>query len=109
MGQYSGVGVVPIEGTMTRNGICGSLGNEAIAQILKANDKDASIKAHVLKMNTPGGTVDSTKLLGDTIANLKKPVVAQGNLMASAGVWTASQADEIYLEDQLGFAFEVLA
>lgn len=91
------VAVIPISGAMSRDGMCG-YGNEYTARILEKADAYDTVKAVVLKINTPGGTVDSTEMLADTVKNFSKPIVAWTPYCASAGVFVASQADEIILE-----------
>lgn len=92
------VAVVPISGAMSRNGLCG-YGNEYTARILEKADSYAKVKAVVLKINTPGGTVDSTEMLADTVKNFSKPIVAWTPYCASAGYFVASQADAIVMEN----------
>ncbi|MCA0229890.1 MAG: S49 family peptidase [Bacteroidetes bacterium] len=91
------VAVIPIDGAMSRYGLCG-YGNEYTARILEKAQDFAKVKSVVLKINTPGGTVDSTEMLADTVKNFSKPIVAWTPYCASAGVFVASQADEIILE-----------
>lgn len=91
------VAVIPIDGAMSRYGLCG-YGNEYMARILEKADGLKQVKAVVLKINSPGGTVDSTEMLADTVKNFSKPIVAWTPYCASAGYFVASQADEIMLE-----------
>ncbi len=100
MSGVDGVAMVEINGVMSRGGGW-YFGNEEIAQILKANDKNADVKAHLIKYNSLGGTVDSTKMLAETIAGLKKPKVAFGNRICSAAMMTAAPCNHIMLENQL--------
>lgn len=92
------VAVIPISGAMSRNGLCGD-GNEYTARILEKADSYAKVKAVVLKINTPGGTVDSTEMLADVVKNFSKPIVAWTPYCASAGYFVASQADAIVMEN----------
>ncbi|MGV3560760.1 S49 family peptidase [Larkinella arboricola] len=94
------VAVIPIEGTMARVGFCGMGGNEETARILELAAAHPKIKSVILKMNTPGGTVDSTRMLADVVASFPKKVRVWTPFCASAGYYVASQADEIWLEDQ---------
>lgn len=94
------VAVIPISGTMSRNGFCG-YGNEYITKLIEVADKDTNTKAVVLKINTPGGTVDSTEMLADAVKNFSKPILAWTPFCASAGYFVASQCDEIFLEDSV--------
>ena len=91
--------VVPVIGAMSRYGEC-NWGAEDLGGILKAADKLNSISAHLLKVDGPGGTVDGTGSLADVVAGLTKPVVVWTPFAASAHYYVASQADEIWMEDQ---------
>lgn len=93
------VRVIPIEGVMMRNGKMCSLGTEQIVQLIADANADPSIASIVLKINSPGGTVDGTELLGDAIRTSPKPTVAYvAGTAASAAYWVASQATEIIME-----------
>ena len=66
--------------------------------IVKAT-KDPSIKAIVLRINSPGGTVAASQELYKAIikARKKKPVVAtMGDIAASGGYYIASATDAIF-------------
>ncbi len=63
---------------------------------------DKNIKAVVLRINTPGGSVDEAIKIANGINFLKKfnkkIVVSMGEIAASAGYWISSGADFIYAE-----------
>lgn len=96
-----GVAVVPISGVLSaRAGLMeqtsGMVSHEQVAAMLAAAEADQSVRAIVLDINSPGGTVAGTPELAATIRGLSKPVVAQVSYMAaSAAYWLAAQADEI--------------
>lgn len=96
----SGVGVVPISGAMSREGEYCGYGNEQLASFIDILNRDDDTAAIVLKINSGGGTVDSTKMLAETVKNCTKPVVAWTPYCASAAYFVASQADEIIMENQ---------
>lgn len=91
--------VLPILGTMSRYGSYCTYGTEDYVQwILEAND-DPSISAIVLEINSPGGQVDGTEVLGEVIRQSAKPIVAHvAGMAASAAYWIASQARMIVME-----------
>ena len=95
------VAVIPIMGVMTRYGDMCSYGSEDIAGwIMEANAME-SVAAIVLEINSPGGQVDGTELLGEVVRQSKKPVVAfVAGMAASAAYWVASQAREIVMESE---------
>ncbi len=95
------VAVIPIMGVMSRYGDLCSYGTEDIASwIVEANSME-DIAAIVLEINSPGGQVDGTELLGEVVRQSQKPVVAWvAGMAASAAYWVASQAKEIVMESE---------
>lgn len=72
--------------------------NYVLDLIIKAT-KDPSIKAIVLRINSPGGTVAASQELYQAVtkARKKKPVVVtMGDVAASGGYYIASAADAIF-------------
>ncbi len=69
----------------------------AMINNLAAND---SVKGIVLDIDSPGGEASGTSILSDAIksASARKPVIAHINdgMAASAAMWIASSASEIY-------------
>ena len=98
--QENGVAIVPINGAMSREGDMCSDGNEQIARYLDILGRDDNTAAVVLKINSPGGTVDSTKMLADMVRNFPKAIVAWTPFCASAAYFVASQCTEIMVENQ---------
>ena len=90
------VAYIPITGGLSKNGGLCSLGmSHHINQIQKANRRE-DVKAILLVMDTPGGSVDGTPELATSIRESAKPVVVFADgMVASAGYWAASQAAEI--------------
>lgn len=92
-----GIAVVPVHGLMMKGSSSfGDTCNTVAVrrQIRKAVD-DASVKAILLHIDSPGGTCAGTAELGDDVAaaDKKKPVYAYGeDVLASAAYWVASQA-----------------
>ena len=94
------VGVVVAEGEIVDGsapaGVVGGLSTSAL--IRKARD-DERIKAIVLRVNSPGGSVFGSELvrreLEVTRAAGKPVVVSMGDLAASGGYWISTSADEV--------------
>lgn len=101
-GTKSGnVVVIPIMGAMSRYGDYCSWGTEDMANWIMEANRDETVSAIVLEINSPGGEVDGTEMLGDVVANSGKPVVAWvAGMAASAAYWVASQAREIMMESE---------
>lgn len=98
-----GVGVVRIEGAIgfaDRNSALGlSRGTEAVIKRLDEIEKDSSIKAVVVRINSPGGTVAATQEIFQKLMKLRKkniPLVASmGEIAASGGYYVASACNVI--------------
>lgn len=99
--QADGVAVIPINGAMSRSGDYCGYGNETLMAWLNILSRDEHTVAAVLKINSPGGTVDSTRAFADTVRNFGKPIVAWTPYCASAAYYVASQCTEIVVEEQL--------
>jgi signal peptide peptidase SppA len=91
------VRVIPISGPLMKNDqFCGPTGMSTIAGRIKEADNDKSVDAIVLKIESPGGTVDGTIELASAVTECKKPVVTYvDGLMASAALWIGICADEV--------------
>ncbi len=93
------VAVIPIKGVLTQHGGCGG-GNtcEEIGEWIDAAAGDNGIKAIVLDVDSPGGSVFGVQETGEKIRQARdvKPVFAVANsMMASAAYWLGSQATKI--------------
>lgn len=97
------VAVLPIRGTIMHRmsgmqAMSGGTGLETLAKSFVALRDDNSVKAIVLDVDSPGGSVDGLPEMAALIRESRgaKPVVAQVNVRAaSAAYWLASAADEI--------------
>ena len=82
------VAVIDITGTISRT-------QTTIGQIHKYRD-DEAIKAIVLRINSPGGSVAPVQEIHSELKKLEKPIVASmGSTAASGGYYIAAIADEI--------------
>lgn len=102
------VAVLPLQGTIHhRSGgggffsfLFGGTSTEAFAQVFRGVMHDPNVKAVVIDVNSPGGTVAGVPELADVIFEARgaKPVIAVANaLAASAAYWIAAQADELVI------------
>lgn len=97
------VGVIVAEGEITGGTDGDKIGEPTAALIRQARDDD-SVKAIVLRVNSPGGSaffsevirreLELTQLAG------KPVVVSMGGLAASGGYWISSTADRIFAEPE---------
>ena len=78
----------------------GSVGNDSMAALLAKARDDSSVKAVVLRIDSPGGSALASEDIRQSILNLKeagKPVVvSMSGVAASGGYWIATAADEIW-------------
>lgn len=90
------IALITMVGPLTKRGDLCSLGMMHYQQMLNRVNASAHIDGTVLIMDTPGGTVDGTPELGLAIRTSAKPVGVFGDgMVASAGMWLASQAQVI--------------
>jgi len=91
--------IIPLEGTMSRNGDYCSWGTSHITSWLLEAYADPNVAGVILEINSGGGAVDGTQLLVEAVRQRTKPVVAYvTGMAASAAYWVASQCDEIVME-----------
>lgn len=93
------VAVVEIEGVIGTE-VSRGLDTEEVVRTLLDYRDDASIRAVVLRINSPGGVVAPTQEIASAVRRLreaKKPVVASlGSVAASGGYYVAAAADRIF-------------
>jgi protease-4 len=92
--------VIDVMGPVMKTDYCGSAGMQSMAQAIGAANADDSIAAIMLRIDSPGGTVDGTHNLARTIAASPKVSVAYvDGMMCSASYWLGSAAREIIATD----------
>ncbi len=98
------IAVVYAEGTIMdgEEGDAGTIYDGAFVTILRKIRQDESIKAIVLRINSPGGSVLASENIFREVMLCKqagKPiVVSMGDVAASGGYYIACQADSIFAE-----------
>ncbi|PRM48931.1 signal peptide peptidase SppA [Haemophilus influenzae] len=74
-------------------------GGDTIARILRKAYDDNSVKAVVLRVNSPGGSAFASEIIRQETENLQKigkpVIVSMGAMAASGGYWISSTADYI--------------
>lgn len=77
----------------------GSVGGDSTAALLRDALGDESVKAVVLRVDSPGGSVFASEVIAQEIQSLQeagKPVVASmGGVAASGGYWISVVADKV--------------
>jgi protease-4 len=91
------VAIIDVQGAlMKEDQDCGPNGTATIGRIIKKADNHPNIIAHVLVVDSPGGTVDGTQALAAIVKSTTKPVVTfVDGLMASAALWIGTSAREV--------------
>ncbi|MEK6856879.1 MAG: signal peptide peptidase SppA [Nanoarchaeota archaeon] len=102
-----GIAIVPIKGTIlsedSNDILSGNgMGSNTIINNLRRAENNEGIKAVVLEINSPGGTVVASREVANYVKSLseKKPVVAWiREVGASGAYWIASSSDVIIADE----------
>ena len=97
------IAVVYAEGAIVGGrGSIETVGSERFAEEFRYLRDDDSVKAIVLRVNSPGGSATASEVILREIllTKKKKPViVSMGNVAASGGYWIAAGGDRIFAEE----------
>ena len=99
------IAVIHIEGTITTGeSAYGVAGSDTIVKNIRKAIKDDSVKALVLRVNSPGGGVYASELITNSLNEFKetgRPIVSSmGDIAASGGVWVTTLSDEIWAKNE---------
>jgi protease-4 len=76
-----------------------SMGSDTIIKAIRDAEKNSSVKAIVLRVNSPGGSALASDLIWNELKRSKKPVVASmADVAASGGYYISMAAKKIYAE-----------
>ena len=100
-----GVAVIPVHGVIAKRmnmmtDISGGSSTQIIADDLKTVLADPEVKAILLDIDSPGGTIDGTQDLAQLImaSRGEKTIAALADgMMASAAYWIGSAAEQVYM------------
>jgi len=96
------VAVLYLEGEIVDGqGELTNIGGDRFAAQLRELRRDDTVKAVVLRVNSPGGSAYASEVIQREIIKLKakKPViVSMGNYAASGGYWVSTYSDRIFAE-----------
>lgn len=93
------IAVIPLKGAIIKyDEACGNYGTETVANWIEDAANNHAVDAIVIDADTGGGMGSAVNRPSEAIQNCGKPVIGYvGNGMcASAGVWIASNCDELY-------------
>ena len=99
------IAVVHVEGTIvTGEASYNVAGSDTIVKNIRNAIKDDSVKALVLRVNSPGGDVWASELITNALNEFKlsgRPIVtSMGDIAASGGVWVTTLSNEIWAKNE---------
>jgi protease-4 len=75
------------------------IGSTTMVEAIREAEKDSSVKAIVLRINSPGGSALASDLIWNELKRCKKPVLASmGDVAASGGYYIAMGTKKIYAD-----------
>jgi protease-4 len=97
------IGLVTIAGTIVDGKApAGTAGGDSIADAIEKGLQDDGLKALVVRVDSPGGSVLASERIRQAILAAKEKklpvVVSMGNVAASGGYWVSTAADYIFAE-----------
>lgn len=98
------IGVVVAQGEIVDGeASAGTIGGLSTAKLVRQAREDESVKAIVLRVDSPGGSVFGSEVVRRELELARtagKPVVvSMGNLAASGGYWISTASDEVIADD----------
>ena len=102
--QDSGpIGVVTVAGMIVDGkAAAGTAGGDSIAQVIEKGLARENLKALVVRVDSPGGSVLASERIRQALLEAKRRnipvVVSMGSVAASGGYWVSTPADFIYAE-----------
>ncbi len=97
------IAIVYAEGEIVNGqGTPRQIGGDRLARELRKVRLDDKVKAVVLRVNSPGGSVTASEVISrevELIAKDKPVVVSMGNFAASGGYWISMNANKILAEE----------
>jgi ClpP class serine protease len=104
--DFTGIGVINLDGPITVNGGQSSIGMRQVAATMQKMALDERIVAFVMPTDSGGGASGAVQIMVDAINEVKKtkPVIGlikQGGLAASAAYGILSAATAIYAESSM--------
>jgi len=105
-GDFEGVGVINIDGPITKSGGMSSLGMMQLSHIMLRMAQDERIKCFMIAGDSSGGSSAAVELMTDAICEVKKtkPVyglVTKGGMSASAMYGIHSACNKIFAESEM--------
>lgn len=94
------IAIVYAEGNIVDGNAKEEVAGDRFAKILQNIRNDKDIKAVVLRVNSPGGSVLASEKIKAQVDSLNVPVIASfGDYAASGGYWISASCDYIYANE----------
>jgi protease-4 len=96
------IAIIYVDGEIVDGDGTEEVAGDRYAQIIKAVREEENVKAVVLRVNSPGGSVLASEKIKTQIDSLKTqvPVIASyGDYAASGGYWISANCDYIYANE----------
>jgi len=91
------IAVIEIDGVIAGSGTTGVITPKSFLEQFEKAEKDDNVKAIVLRVDSPGGTVAASEEVATYVKESTKPVVvAIGDVGASGAYMVSSQAEKIF-------------
>lgn len=94
------IAVIYASGNITMGkGNDGNIGADRFAELIRKERKDSTVKAIVLRVNSPGGNATASDIIWrelDLAAGTKPVVISMGNYAASGGYYISAPGTKIY-------------
>jgi len=95
------IAIITAKGTIYNgNQKAGAIGGQSTSKLIRKARLDDTVKALVLRVDSPGGSAYASEIIRREILKVKeagKPViVSMGSYAASGGYWISASADEIW-------------
>jgi protease-4 len=102
---YGEIGIVTVAGDIVDGEAgAGTAGSETIVKALEKGLARGNLKAIVLRVDSPGGSVIASERIRQAVLEAKSRglpiVVSMGSVAASGGYWLATPADRIFAEPE---------
>ncbi len=97
------IGIITVAGMIVDGkASAGTAGGDTIAELIEKGLRDDDLKALVVRVDSPGGSVLASERIRQAINEAKRRklpvVVSMANVAASGGYWVSTPADFIYAE-----------
>lgn len=98
--SYPKIAVIYANGAiMSGKSTDGVMGSKTMVKAIEKAASDSTVKAVVLRVNSPGGSALASDIIWHSLEKLKKPfVVSMGDVAASGGYYIAMGGDRIFAE-----------